>query len=367
MKKVLGVCMTAIMILCGCGQTETVEVPELIDAVGVDMDTAEVVKMDLNGTISFAAQVEPEIEALSFLSSGSIDTLKVTIGDKVKKGQLLATLAGGGGKAKTLKKEIKNLESQNEDTNKQSRYDIDMLEENVRSIEKKYKKEKNSDQKKKLKKQITEAEYDVKLAEEKLKQQKELQQLEITQKKRELAEAQKSSGNTKLFSPIDGEVVSTTGGSGYMVQGGTTAIQVANMKAPRLKTAYVSTSSLAKAVKCMALVNGRRYEIVAEEQEVSRYDVETGKHPEFTWFDFVDEHVDVEVGKSASVELYTDSVKDALVVPVNAVLGTGEEKYVYLVEGDAKIKTNVTTGVKTDAYVQIVTGVKEGDVVYVES
>lgn len=151
-----------------------------------------------------------------------------------------------------------------------------------------------------------------------------------------------------------------------MVQGGTTAIQIANMKAPRLKTTYISTSTLAKAVKCMALINGKRYEIVAEEQEVSRYDAETGKHPENTWFDFVDENVDAEVGKSAAVELYTDSVEDALVVPVNAVLGTGEEKYVYIVEGDAKIKTSVTTGTKTDAYVQIVTGVKEGDVVYVE-
>lgn len=366
MKKVLVVGMAVMLLLCGCGQSETSEVPELINAVGVDMDTAEVVKMDLSGVTSFSAQIQPKIEALSFLSSGSIDTLKVSIGDKVKKGQLLATLAGGSGKAKSLKSEIRNMESQNEDTNKQSRYDINMLEEKVKDLKKGYEKEKNRDQKKKIEKQITEAEYDVKIAEEKLKQQKELQRLEIDQKRRELAEAEKSSGNNKLFSTIDGEVISTTGGSGYMVQGGTAAIQIANMKAPRLKTTYISTSTLAKAVKCMALINGKRYEIVAEEQEVSRYDAETGKHPENTWFDFVDENVDAEVGKSAAVELYTDSVEDALVVPVNAVLGTGEEKYVYIVEGDAKIKTSVTTGTKTDAYVQIVTGVKEGDVVYVE-
>lgn len=366
MRKVLGICMAAVLVLCGCGQSETVEVPELIDAVGVDMDTAEVVKMDLSGTISFSAQVVPKIEELSFMSSGSIDTLKVSIGDKVKKGQLLATLAGTSGKAKKLKSEIKSMESQNEDTNKQSRYDIDMLEENVKNLEENYKKQKNSSQKKKIQVQIKQAEYDVKIAEEKLKQQKELQQLELKQKKQELAEAQKTSGNTKLYSTIDGEVVSTTGGSGYMVQGGNTAIQIANMKAPRLKSTYISASTLAKAVKCMALIDGKRYEIVAEEQEVSRYDVETGKHPDNTWFDFVDENVSAEVGKSAAVELYTDSVEDALVVPVNAVLGTGEEKYVYIVEGDAKIKTNVTVGTKTDAYIQIVTGVKEGDVVYVE-
>lgn len=367
MKKVLGICMAVVVVFCGCGQAEKVEVPELVNAVGVDMDTAEVVKMDLSGTISFSAQVVPKIEELSFLSSGSIDTLKVSIGDKVKKGQLLATLAGSSGKEKELKNEIKNLESQNEDTNKQSRYDIDMLEENLKNLEKKYKKEKNDSQKKKMQKQITEAQYDVRIAEEKLKQQKELQQLELTQKRRDLAEAKKSSGNNKLVSTIDGEVISTTGGSGYMVQGGNTAIQIANMKKPRLKSAYISASNLAKAVKCMALIDGKRYEIVAEEQELSRYDIEQGKHPENTWFDFVDENVNAAVGKSAAVELYTDSVEDALVIPVNSLLGTGEEKYVYIVEGDAKIKTSVTVGIKTDAYVQIVTGVKEGDVVYVES
>ena len=201
----------------------------------------------------------------------------------------------------------------------------------------------------------------------KLRQQKEMQQLEIRQKERELTQAQSGAKNSKLYSTIDGEVIGTTGGSGYLVQGGNTAIQVANMKKPRLKTTFVSASSLAKASSCVAVIDGKKYEIEAEEQEISREDIERGKTPENTWFRFVDDEVSVQVGKSAAVELYTDSVKDALVVPANAVLGSGEEKYVYLIESGAKIKTNVTVGTKTDAYIQIVTGVKEGDVVYVES
>ena len=292
--------------------------------------------------------------------------MKVSIGDKVKKGQLLATLAGGSGKVKLLKEEIASLKESNEGTNQQSEYDIEMLEETLSNLKKQSKAVKDSKQKKMLKSQIVEKEEEIKIAKVKLEQQKELQQLEIHQKEADIKEAQKSTKNSKLYSTIDGEVISASGGSGYMVQGGSVAIQVANMDAPRLKTAYVSDSKLAKASSYVAIVDGKKYKVEVEEQEVSRQDIEMGNYPKNSWFDFVADHVDAKVGGSATIELYTDTVKDALVVPANAVYRSKEESYVYLVEGDAKTKTIVKTGTETDAYIQIESGVKEGDVVYVE-
>ena len=241
-----------------------------------------------------------------------------------------------------------------------------MLEENLSDLKKQSKAVKNSKQKKMLKSRIIEKEEEIKIAKVKLEQQKELQQLEIRQKEADIKEAQKSTKNSKLYSTIDGEVISTSGGNGYMVQGGSVAIQVANMDAPRLKTAYVSDSKLAKASSYVAIVDGKKYKVEVEEQEVSRQDIEMGNYPKNSWFDFVADHVDAKVGGSATIELYTDTVKDALVVPANAVYRSKEESYVYLVEGDAKTKTIVKTGTETDAYIQIESGVKEGDVVYVE-
>ncbi len=373
MKKFAGAHIGAVMalavagtvFLAGCKEQVTEKAPELVDAVGVDMDTAEVVRMDLSGVVSYSAQIVPKIEEISFLSSGSIDELKVSVGDHVKKGQLLATLSGNSGKAKQLREEINNLKAANEDVNKQSLYDIDMMEENLKSLRKKRKAVKKSGRKQ-MDRQITEVEENIKIAEEKLRQQKELQQLEIRQKERELSEEQGTQKNGKLYSPINGEIVGTTGGSGYMVQGGNTAFQVANMEAPRLKTVYISNAKLASASQYVAVVNGKQYEVELEEQELSREEIERSTHPANTWFDFVDTSVDAKVGKSATLNLYTDAVENALVVPANAVFQSGEESYVYLVDGDAKTKVVVTTGTKTDAYVQIESGVKEGDIVYVE-
>lgn len=366
MKRIIGVCIAAAVLLTGCGGQAASEVPELIDAVGVDMDTAEVIKMDLSGVTSYSAQIVPRIEEVSFQASGSIDELKVSVGDHVKKGQLLVTLAGASGKAKSLREEINGMKSSNEDTNKQSQYDIDMMEENLKDLKKQLKAAKKSSDKKRLKNQVTEAEADIKIAEERLRQQRELQQLEIRQKEADLSEAQKGSKNSRLYAPIAGEVVGTTGGTGYMVQGGNTAIQIANMDAPRIKTPYVSGNKLAKASRYVAKVEGKVYAVEVEEQILDRKDIEMGVYPSNTWFDFVNKNVSIPVGKSATLELYTDEVKDALVVPANALFKSGEESYVYVVDGDARTKVVVTTGTTTDAYVQIVTGVKEGDVVYVE-
>ena len=94
-KTFLGVCtilavlpVVGAVTLTGCAKQAAVqEVPELIEAVGVDMDTAEVIRMDLKGVVSYPGQIVPRIEEIAFLSSGTIEDLKVTVGDHVKKGQ----------------------------------------------------------------------------------------------------------------------------------------------------------------------------------------------------------------------------------------------------------------------------------------
>lgn len=376
MKRFRGIAMSAAMAfamagtvtLTGCGKQEAVEVPELIEAVGIDMDKAEVIRMDLSGIISYAAQIVPSIEELSFSASGNIGDMRVAVGDRVKKGQLLATLSGNPERAKRLREEIKNKQAENDDLNKQSRYDVDMLEESLKELRKQKRAVKQPEEKKQLRRQIVEAEENIKIAEEKLRQQKELQQLEIRQKRLELSELDVEVRSSKLYSPVLGEVVMTVGGSGYKVQGGNTVLRIANMDAPRLRTAYIPAANLAKASRYVAVIGGKEYRIQVEEQEVDRRDAEMGIFPLNTWFDFErGENVEAQVGDSATLNLYTDSVEDALVVPSNAVFGGDQESYVYLVEGDAKTKVPVTTGTKTDAYTQIKSGVKEGDVVYVEN
>lgn len=356
--------------MAGCGSSESAEqVPELIDPVGVDVDTVKVKKMNLSSINSYKGEIIPEIKGLYFTSSGNIDKLLVSEGDKVKKGQLLATLTSANSGVKKLQKQLQEKKSMNKDINYTTQCNIDRMKEELSQLKKQLKQAKQAKEKaqiKGLKMQITEKEQDIILAKAGLSQQKETQALELKQLNEDIAQAKQQSRDSKLYSPVNGEIISTTGGSGYMVQGGVTAINVADMDKPRIRTDYIGASILGKASSYIATVNGKQYKVKVEEQNISAYDAEMQQYPSNTWFDF-EEKVSLKVGDSATIDLYNNTAKDALVVPSNAVFKAKNERYVYRMEGNAKKKTPITVGTITDAYTQILTGVKEGDVVYVQS
>lgn len=356
---------TAAISLTGCGEKTEVSVPELIEPAGIDVDTAVVKKMDFSSVESFQGEVVPNIKGLYFLTSGDIGKMYVSTGEKVKKGQLLATLSSVNSGVKQMQKQLKETQKQNKEANRISQCDIDEMREELQQLKSQLKKEKNKAAKAGLKKQIAEKEEDIGIAVLRLSQQKETQALELKHMRQDIAQARKQTKESKLISPVNGEIISTAGGSGYMVQAGVTAVNVADMEHPRIRTAYVATSVIAKASSYVAMVNGKQYRIKVEEQDISAMDIEMENFPSNTWFDFVDA-VNLKVGDSATIELYNDMAEGALVVPSNAVFRVKRQSYVYKMEGDVKVKTDVTLGTKTDAYTQILTGLKEGDVVYVQ-
>ena len=352
--------------LMGCGSKDaSVQIPELREPAGVDVDTAVVKKMDFSSVEACEGELVPTIKGLYFVSSGNIGKMYVTTGDKVKKGQLLATLTSVDGGVKALKKQLRDTDRQNRETNRISQCDIDQMKEELQQLKTQYKKEKKGAVKAGIKQKILEKEEDISIAGLRLSQQKETQALERKFLLEDIEAARQQTKDSKLISPVNGEIISTAGGSGYMVQGGVTAVNVADMEHPRIRTSYVSSSVLGKASSYVAMVNGKKYRVKVEEQELDPMDIEMGQYPENTWFDFVDK-ANVKVGDSATIELYNEMSEDALVVPSNAVFRVKRENYVYRMEGNVKKKTEVMIGTETDAYTQILTGLKEGDVVYVQ-
>lgn len=368
-ERTLPAVLAAALLLCpltGCGDSgAAAEAPELIEPVGVDVDTATVKKMDLSGVESYQGQIIPEIKDLYFVNSGNIGEMKVSPGDKVKKGQLLATLTSVDANVKKLQEQIKEKQAENKDANEISKCDIEKLREEVLQLEKQVKAAKGEKQKKGLRKQVKEKQEDIKLAKLRLTQQKENQALEIKQIREDISDAKKQTKESKLISPVNGEIISTAGGSGYMVQGGTTAIRIANMDKPRIQTEFIGDSVLGGASSYLATVNGKQYRVKKEEQEFTSLEIEMGQKPPNSCFDFED-NVKLNVGDTATIDFYSDMAKDALVVPSNAVFRDKQDAYVYLMNGNVKKRTSVTTGTVTDAYTQLLTGVKEGDVVYVQ-
>jgi HlyD family secretion protein len=67
-------------------------------------------------------------------------------------------------------------------------------------------------------------------------------------------------------------------------------------------------------------------------------------------------------GMSGSVDITTNSIPDAIAVPVEAVVSTGSTKTVFVLDGNSVAHARtVTVGASTDAIVQIVSGLSVGE------
>lgn len=66
------------------------------------------------------------------------------------------------------------------------------------------------------------------------------------------------------------------------------------------------------------------------------------------------------LGMSGNAVIDTAVIEDALVVPTQAVQVDGTQKYVFTVDGDRVVRTDVTVGASTDTLTQITEGLSEG-------
>lgn len=69
------------------------------------------------------------------------------------------------------------------------------------------------------------------------------------------------------------------------------------------------------------------------------------------------------VGMSGSADVEVEAVSGALTVPIEAILDDNGKKFVFVVNNNKVTKVEVTTGALTDTSAQVLTGLKDGDVV----
>ncbi len=68
------------------------------------------------------------------------------------------------------------------------------------------------------------------------------------------------------------------------------------------------------------------------------------------------------VGVDVQVSIITDTVENAVVVPVEVICIDGEDVFVYVLEDGKAVKRNVELGISSDTHYQILSGITEQDV-----
>lgn len=92
MKKVICICLAAfLMLLCSCSSATAQTIDDEVKSVPVETITASM--SSIESTKSFSGNISAAIEVpIISLASGQVDSVKVSVGDKVVSGQVLATV-----------------------------------------------------------------------------------------------------------------------------------------------------------------------------------------------------------------------------------------------------------------------------------
>lgn len=370
MKKLYIMIILISVILTGCKTTPTATTtPELLEPVSVNIDTATVKKGDIYETTVYNAEVIPYTSDLSFKLSGNISEVLVALGDSVKKGQVLASLDESDllDEVKSLEETKDNMLKTNQYNNTILEYDLEILKIELKQLKETLNLTTDELEKKNLKLSIDIKSADINIAELKLKQAKELQEYELNNINQSLKERKDKTGQNKIIAPFDG-TIAYIGDENKFVPAESTFITITDPSKTLVKSDYISNSELHLTNKYYALIHGKEYSLENIPTDLEEYFkiVLAGGTPK-TKFNLTNSDEAVRFGDFASICVISNYIKDTLVIPIDSIYSDNVSKYVYIMNGNSRVRKDVTVGISTSSLAEITNGLKEGDNVYVKN
>lgn len=354
MKKTIfyAVLAAVMLVLAGCG-TETYEAPELLTPVGASLDRVAAQTGDLEDVSVYAAAVAPRYTQLYFTRDTVIGEINVSLGSEVKAGDVIIAVD-----VSQARSEISALDSEaallsDEADFARQLYEIDMELYRLNM-------EKAADE---------DERYDIET--EMLLYQLEYENAATARDERlqaiaeSRAELETRLEGDAIIAPADGRVAYLGCTSGQTVGAYETVCVVTNENSLTIQSDFVSQGEIADAVEIYALVDGARYALEAEpvdEADYTRSMLRSGEY--FSVFTAADAQ-ELRAGQSAAVCVVNMRKTGVLKVPVNSVFEEDGETYVYIVDGESRMRRDVTVGVSSASETEILSGLEEGELVYV--
>ena len=330
--------------------------------------TEKVQRQNIQKVVNAAGEVRAiQLVTVGAQVSGKIETLYVTVGQVVKKGDLIA--------------EIDSTTQQNEvDINKAklNSYEAQLAAAKVslKIAEKKYKRTQA------LRKQNAASAEDLEDAEDAYETAKsKVTELDSTIKETEisLSTAETNLGYTKTTAPLDGTIVSVPVKQGQTINAAMdtpTIVQIADLSQmeilieisegdisnikPGVKVTYsilgdlnnIYETTLKSIDPGLTLLTNNEYtEVVGSDEAIYYY----GR------LVVPNDRGVLRIGMTTQNVIYEDSAEDVLTVPATAIKNEGQGKFVEILTKNGVEKRSVVTGVSDGLNIEVKSGVKEGE------
>jgi HlyD family secretion protein len=330
-------------------------------AKGPDVETAEVKTEELSSTLMIPGTLNLESKQEVYYSpeKGEVKEILVSVGQQVKQGDVLAKL------------ENQQLELEVE----QNKLAIESSYLKINGLKKQ--KEKLNEQKKELSKEIGEKEAEKQLSSE-------FDQVELEQKTADLDLRQtllqkellaKQAAELEIKSTIDGVVLSVEQPTSL------SAAEAANVHGPMILVGnmggMVATGALSE-YDTLKVSIGQKVKLTSDavpDQQWEGEIIQIGTLPKENNVSATGEsqavqypvkvkvtssEMNLKPGFQLIMEIETDK-KQGLTIPVDALMGEGDESFVYQLEGKKAKRTEVKVGITSGEKVEIVKGLKSGN------
>ncbi len=179
--------------------------------------------------------------------------------------------------------------------------------------------------------------------------------------------AKNNLNNTTITSPISGYVSARNVNAGQMVSPGVEifAVKNSNTVDGEIKVTESVIPNVQVGTKAVVTIKSAGISDISGTVTLVNpvKDERTGMYTVRVTMDNAENKL--KVGMFADITLITASVDEAVVIPSEAVMQSGDELYVYVANGDKAEKRVVTTGIEEGDYVQINSGINIGDKVIV--
>jgi multidrug efflux pump subunit AcrA (membrane-fusion protein) len=354
MKKQTVLALAAILsiLLTGCAE-KNAAAPELLTPVGAKMDTAVCAVGDMEDTEVYEGAVAPRSTELFFPSDSRIGAIPVRVGQAVKKGDPLVQID-----VSAINSALSALDAEEAEIKKTADYEKKLYDIDVEIASLKL--SQATDEAEKYDRQT-----DIDLRELEYQNAVAARDERLTAIQAERAAYEKQLEDTWLTAPTDGRVAAIACSVGQTVGAYDTVCVVTSDAELILQSDYVSPSALEGAVECYALIAGARYEITPEPVDEDEYARAALKGIKYLSSYGIESADGLTPGETAAVVLVTTSKESALMVPINALFEDGDAYYVYAVEGEIRTRRDVEVGIVTSTQAEILSGLSEGEVVYV--
>lgn len=354
-----GLCaVLAAMVLPWCARAE--EIPQLIEPAGVKLDTAVVRAGEMKKITVYAACVVPHAEGLSFAVDGTVEAVNVIVGQKVRAGDVLMTLdtEAEDERRESLEKQLDALKTDAAYADALAELDRSILQLELEMLG-----SGGADEKTVALKKLELEQFELDCALE-----RQLTALKTDRLRSEIAQLEAEAGKASLIAPFDGRVVFLADvQTGSRIGAYSALMYLADDSRLSIRSEYISDGLLGAAHDVYALTAGGRCEVLhvpADQKEyISR--VLAGESP-VSEFEIGPGGEDLAAGDYAALCVENGYVEHALIVPANALYSDASGRYVYVEENGARVRRKVTTGIVSDWEAQILEGLQEGEVVYVQ-